>query len=211
MKQLGFPLTLAASALMHVAAIAAAGCLLERTAVEPAAALRLTMHVSKVQQRREEQHTPEPQPAETHEKKRREQPLRKLQEPLPPAETPAKKQRQVHKRSGPDPLQPQQGPALPQLRSSYEQALAALIERNKFYPLRARRRQVEGDGVIELQIAASGELLRAEIVRSTGSRVLDSAIKDIINRSRPLPALPANYPGSELVVRVPLSFNLSGG
>ena len=179
--------------------------------VPPATALKISMRISKPQPQVKQQpvqtppEPPKPKIIETKQPepiaKQRPRPLRK-QEVVRQLEQPKPAVEQVQ----PLPPQPENNP--PVLSVAYEQALAALLEKNKFYPRRARRRRLEGDGVIQLKIAKSGKLLESVVTRSTGSAVLDRAIEEIVERAQPLPPLPVEYHPSTMTVKVPLSFAL---
>jgi len=61
------------------------------------------------------------------------------------------------------------------------------IERAKYYPPIARRQGIEGKAEISFKINADGSLASAEIQKSSGNNLLDSAALDAIRHATPLP------------------------
>lgn len=98
--------------------------------------------------------------------------------------------------------------ALPAARGQYEQQIARWVERQRDYPLAARRRGVEGIAIIRLLLAADGSLLNAQIVRDTGVALLDRAALGMVERAAPYPALPVGLGGSQVEILVPIHFSL---
>lgn len=62
------------------------------------------------------------------------------------------------------------------------------------YPLRARRAGQDGAVTVRLRLAASGDLLAAEVVRGSGSALLDEAALIAARASRYAPARSAGHP-----------------
>ncbi len=192
--------------------IAASSWHSSQVVVQPAEALKISMHVVKPQPRPKQQVVQPPQPPEPPKPKKIEEKPKKIAKkrgkPTPRKEVVERIEEPQPVVEEPQPLPPQPQVSPPAISVAYEQALAALLEKHKFYPRRARRRRLEGEGVIELEIARSGRLLKAVVIDSTGSAVLDRAIERIVERAEPLPPLPAEYLESTMNVRVPLSFAL---
>jgi periplasmic protein TonB len=59
---------------------------------------------------------------------------------------------------------------------------------NLNYPEAARRQKVYGSLMLSVEIAADGRLLKVEVERSSGSRILDAAAIHIVEISAPYPA-----------------------
>jgi len=66
-------------------------------------------------------------------------------------------------------------------------ALAAAIERTKYYPRIARERGIEGVAKLRFRLAPSGEVEKIEIVQSSGHEILDHAAIDAVYRAAPWP------------------------
>jgi periplasmic protein TonB len=92
-------------------------------------------------------------------------------------------------------------------RSQYELDVARWVERQRDYPLAARRRGIEGTAIVRVRVAADGALLGAQIVRDTGHAVLDRAALGMVERAAPYPDLPDAL-GSQVEVLVPIQFSL---
>ncbi len=95
-------------------------------------------------------------------------------------------------------------------REGYLRAIRALIERHKRYPRAALRRGQQGTCVVRLEVDRSGDLVRVEVVRSSGFRSLDRAAVDTFRkRIRRFPPAPDALPGNPLVLEVPVVFRIS--
>jgi len=76
------------------------------------------------------------------------------------------------------------------------------IEAVKRYPEAARRGSIQGTVNVRFRVRADGQLERVELVRSSGSRVLDEASLETIRRAAPFPPVRG-------WVQVPLAYTLS--
>lgn len=92
-------------------------------------------------------------------------------------------------------------------RVTYESLLLAWIEQHKSYPRLARRRLIEGDGIVRIKISKSGEVLAMNIEKSTDARLLDRAIRNIVRRADPFPPIPEHL-GDSISFSVPINFRL---
>ena len=92
--------------------------------------------------------------------------------------------------------------AIPTWRSS----VAALLERNKRYPTDARNDR--GIAQIAFSIDRKGHVMSSQVVTSSGSAALDRAALEMIRRSQPFPPPPAALPGAEVILTVPVRFNM---
>lgn len=90
--------------------------------------------------------------------------------------------------------------------AAYKKLLAAWLEKHKYYPRRARRLRIEGEGWLRIRIDHAGRAQDIRLERTTGNRLLDQAALDIARRADPFPALPKNNAGRELEFIVPISF-----
>lgn len=96
-------------------------------------------------------------------------------------------------------------PAAPRADPSYLDRLAAAIERERDYPTHARRQGHQGRVVLHLVIAASGKLLAAHIVTSSGLETLDRAALGMVQRAR-LPPLGPGFGAESATFTVPIAF-----
>lgn len=69
------------------------------------------------------------------------------------------------------------------------QIIQAALERAKNYPRMARERGIEGVAHVRFKVLPSGNVERVEIVKSSGSQILDDASIKTVYRSGPLPRI----------------------
>jgi TonB family protein len=92
--------------------------------------------------------------------------------------------------------------------ASWRQSLVARLVRFQRYPPRARG----AEGVVSLafSIDRHGNVASSQIVKSSGSAVLDAEALDLVKRAAPLPAPPSEISDSDLSVIVPIRFATGG-
>lgn len=88
----------------------------------------------------------------------------------------------------------------------YAARLNAWLERHKEYPRRASLRRQEGEATLYFVIDRAGRVLDFRIEESTGYKLLDEEVVNMIKRASPLPAPPESVPGATLEYRVPVGF-----
>ncbi len=76
------------------------------------------------------------------------------------------------------------------------------IEAAKRYPEAARREGIQGSVAVRFRVRADGQVEETEVVRSSGSRVLDEASVETIRRAAPFPPVRG-------WVQVPIAYTLS--
>jgi len=78
--------------------------------------------------------------------------------------------------------------------AAYVRAWDLRIERlsNDEYPAQFARHRLHGELIMAVEIRADGSVAHAEIVNSSGHRVLDESALQIVRRAAPYPALPRN-------------------
>jgi len=105
-------------------------------------------------------------------------------------------------------------PALPvvdaQVTKHYLAALAARINRSKFYPRASRRLGEEGMVVVSFVIQRNGELTDLSIVESSGHRRLDEAALKTLQRVSPFEKIPEAIDREQWPISVPIAFSLRG-
>ncbi len=90
----------------------------------------------------------------------------------------------------------------------YEQTLAAWLDRHKYYPATLRRRRLEGEGVLRVELDRSGRVVALETFAALPDDLLERVAKDWVRRSDPFPAMPDEIPGEAYSVRFPVRFAL---
>jgi protein TonB len=95
-------------------------------------------------------------------------------------------------------------------KQHYLAALAAAIDRNKYYPLSSRRRGEEGTVLVRFVIQKDGEFSDLSVVESSGSRRLDRAALKTLRRVAPFRKIPESVGRSHWSITVPIAFSLRG-
>ncbi|MBL4620924.1 MAG: energy transducer TonB [Immundisolibacteraceae bacterium] len=86
--------------------------------------------------------------------------------------------------------------------------LLAHLERHKRYPRKSLQRRQQGIVEIQFAIDRQGYVLRKQLLRSSGSMLLDRSGLGILERAQPLPAPPDEIPDREITLTVPIRFLL---
>ena len=111
------------------------------------------------------------------------------------------------------PPQPQQAPATtpapasPELApsiASWQQAIVARIARFQRYPAQAKG--ATGVANLSFSIDRQGHVLNSQIIKSSGSSVLDAEALFLLTRAAPLPPPPAAVPDTDLTFVLPIRF-----
>jgi protein TonB len=89
----------------------------------------------------------------------------------------------------------------------YAARLNAWLERHKEYPRRASLRRQEGEATLYFVIDRAGRVLDFRVEKSTGYKILDEEVVNMIKRASPLPAPPESLAGETLEYRVPVGFD----
>lgn len=84
----------------------------------------------------------------------------------------------------------------------------AWMNRHKRYPAAARSRREEGTVEVTFVIDPSGRVLSAQVAKSSGRQPLDQAALDMVRRSSPVPAPPAQIARNALSLTIPVGFRL---
>ena len=88
--------------------------------------------------------------------------------------------------------------------ASWQQSLVARLGRFQRYPPQAH--SDEGVVTLAFSIDRHGNVVSSQILKSSGSALLDAEALDLIKRAAPLPAPPAAIPDDDLSVVVPIRF-----
>ena len=107
--------------------------------------------------------------------------------------------------------QPQQAPTTPTVPTSpapaiasWQQAVVARLARFQRYPAQAKG----ATGVVNLSFSMDrqGHVLNSQIIKSSGSAILDAEALSLLTRAAPLPPPPAAVPDSDLTFVLPIRF-----
>ncbi len=100
--------------------------------------------------------------------------------------------------------------ALNKQKTAYFTQLARWLERHKQYPSVARRRNQQGEVVIQFKINEQGELLHHSIVKPSRHESLNNATRSMLERAAPLPPVPPTLRQgqSQFTYTIPVRFKL---
>lgn len=95
-----------------------------------------------------------------------------------------------------------------QTEITWQRALLFHLNRHKRYPTEARSRQIQGVTKVEFKIDASGKLMHAEVIKGSGSKLLDEEALAVLERASPFPPPPDRSPGETIHLALPIEFNI---
>ncbi|MCF8470629.1 MAG: TonB family protein [Parvibaculum sp.] len=102
------------------------------------------------------------------------------------------------------------GAATQTVEADYLAVVGDWLARHKKYPLAARRRHIEGAGILRFAIRRDGHVLSYGLDKGTGSRILDAEIERMIARAAPLPPMPPELEGARREFTILVRFKLEG-
>jgi protein TonB len=94
-------------------------------------------------------------------------------------------------------------------RTTYLSELRNFIERHKSYPPQARTLGHEGQAEIRFSILSDGTLASIELMKSSGSSILDQAALSLLQRVQKLSPIPAELKLSQLDLVLPIQYSLN--
>jgi protein TonB len=95
--------------------------------------------------------------------------------------------------------------------AALEQHLRRALRVHFRYPGLARRRGWEGDVVLEVHVAADGQLTNVAVLQTSGHDLLDRAALRALQRVTVLPQAIAHLQGRDLDLLFPVHYRLVGG
>jgi len=99
--------------------------------------------------------------------------------------------------------------ATKEVMTRYEQTLSQWINRYKVYPEEAQRAGMQGRVMLRIRIDRSGYIQFVYIEESSGFGMLDQAVIQAARQANPLPVVPTDYPGGQLLeFIIPVRFAL---
>lgn len=97
----------------------------------------------------------------------------------------------------------------PAALAAYGRNLAGAVALHQRYPRLAQIRQWQGTALLQMELAADGQLQSVRVLSSSGHEILDRQAIDMVRAAVPLPPLPASLAGRSLTVDVPVVFRLA--
>ena len=92
--------------------------------------------------------------------------------------------------------------------ANWQSLLVSKLERSKRYPPEARARREQGVAQLAFSIDRNGGVHNARIQHSSGSNILDREALQLLERAQPLPPPPAELPGAQIAIVVPIRYNI---
>lgn len=93
-------------------------------------------------------------------------------------------------------------------RKSYFASIQSWLEQHKKYPRAARLRRYEGTVAFSFQINRAGQIMKRSIVQSSGRKILDEALLDLLKRADPMPPMPPEISGASFDFTTSIEYNL---
>lgn len=90
---------------------------------------------------------------------------------------------------------------------NWKSALVARLERYKRYPPEAQSRGEYGVAQLSFSVDRNGAVHHAQVVRSSGSNVLDRETVALAERASPMPPPPSEITGAQIPIVVPIRYN----
>ncbi|WP_282605555.1 energy transducer TonB [Pelagibius sp. Alg239-R121] len=89
---------------------------------------------------------------------------------------------------------------------NYKDQVLLWVKRHGSYPRESHRFRQEGTVLLHFVVSRSGEILYYNIRKSSGFYLLDQAVKKMMERSSPVPPIPAQISQDEIEFTVPVEF-----
>jgi protein TonB len=93
-------------------------------------------------------------------------------------------------------------------REAYKTMVRRRLERNKKYPPRAKRDEIEGTATVRFTINRTGEVVAVSVVKSSGKPILDDEVMALLKRVNPLPKFPDALTDPTMTLTAPIQFKL---
>jgi len=100
------------------------------------------------------------------------------------------------------------GGGIPGELVDYMSVLQAWLEKHKEYPRGARLRRIEGTTLLYFVMDKRGKVIDFRIQKSSGFKMLDREVEEMIQRAQPLPQIPEDMNRDRLELVVPVQFML---
>src|SRR5262245_54420094 len=87
----------------------------------------------------------------------------------------------------------------PDMVRKWRETVSTRLNQFKRYPPEARVRHQEGKGTVEFQLDPDGRVVSSNLLKSSGSAILDKEILDLVSRAQPFPVPPNGAGGQDLI------------
>jgi periplasmic protein TonB len=106
------------------------------------------------------------------------------------------------------PVQGRPNPRSSNAVPTWSSKIVAQLERHKRYPAEAQSRGEHGVAQIFFTLDRQGRVLESRVLQSSGAAALDAEALALLQRAQPFPVPPAELPGPQVNLTVPIRFNL---
>jgi protein TonB len=106
---------------------------------------------------------------------------------------------------------PPPAPSVTLSPAQYSALVSARLAAVKSYPAEARRLRQQGVAVLVLTLSRAGSVLKWQIMRSSGSEILDQEVARMVGAAAPFPRFPDIMTQSQETFAVPINFFLTRG
>jgi periplasmic protein TonB len=96
----------------------------------------------------------------------------------------------------------------PAVVRKWQMTINTRLNQFKRYPHQARARAHQGTVRVAFVLDSAGHVVRAHVVKSSGSSILDQETLDLLERAQPFPVPPDGAGSRDLFLEVPISYAL---
>ncbi|MEM7293043.1 MAG: energy transducer TonB, partial [Pseudomonadota bacterium] len=93
----------------------------------------------------------------------------------------------------------------------YLSEIQSWLARHKRYPRRAKRQRLEGEAELFVHFSSQGEVLDYSVRTSSGHKILDDEVLEMVKRAQPFPSTDDPALPDEFRIVIPIRFTLSDG
>ncbi|WP_162902469.1 energy transducer TonB [Facilibium subflavum] len=93
------------------------------------------------------------------------------------------------------------------ITANYKQRLLIALKRYRYYPPLALRRHITGDAKARIWLDCQGNIQRYEIIKKTGSDILDTAVRQMLESAHRLPVVA--HCQAQYQVNIPIQFQVT--
>ena len=92
------------------------------------------------------------------------------------------------------------------LWKNYARQLALYFAAKRSYPPMARRLGHQGMVWIDMELTRSGKVIHIALAKSSGSKILDDAALELVQKTKDIPPFPENTTAQKRKIRIPLEY-----
>lgn len=89
---------------------------------------------------------------------------------------------------------------------TWQKSISIHLNKHKRYPSAARNKRVSGTANVSFTLDRSGKVIRAEIIKPSGSELLDEEALETLNRASPFPTPPSEVTDHTIRFTLPIQF-----